>query len=267
MLGAVRTGIVVAISSVPWREANLVALLDDLRRQTVQPDVVLLTLDGYTRVPDAVVAATLVNEPPIDLQVHPTPCGPGTRWRRLEALTQGSDLSLGVNALVIDDDFRLDEQYIAITDANQSLCGGAIAWSGARADDGDHTSWTDPTARELLAISAGCCAMPLAWLHNVTDYPDINDYFGVGGDDEALVSYHIWLKEGAQWCALRPEGPAPLRSVDALANDPRAAGEQYGFARIKQRLRLRDELGWDIYKLPPSLRGREEEWRKKPWEK
>jgi len=254
------TPVVVVISSVPWRRANLLALVNDLAVQTLQPAKVLIHFDGYARgeVPDWDDLPYWAQQYGLVTMTRCTvPCGPGERWRRL---LQHPHVFQNPDVLVLDDDFRIEPGYIERTVAELATHDGAVAWSGARLADGDYIDWRGYEPHELMSISAGSCALRLAWLRGVTDYEFIDDYFKVGGDDEALVSYHLWRKGVRMW---RPSGAAPLFSVDKFANDSRAAGLRYGFKRVASRLALHEQHGWASYKLPPSLRA---DWKKKPWE-
>ncbi len=258
-----RPRILVAISSVSWRHDNLLVLLGDLGQQTLRPDLLQLTLDGYT----AEISPGLMAAVGCDMSVQRTKTaqGPGHRWVRVMQ-EQPTDAVV----MVIDDDFRIDSHYIERTlhELETAAPGTAVAWSGARLSDGEYLSWDSPEPDELMSISSGTCAVRRAWLGGLLDYPFVGDYFRVGGDDEALVSYHLWRHGIAMW---KPHGVPPLHSVDTLQNDPRAAWQEHGFKRLESRMRL-GQLGWTPFKLPPALSrtgtpiADSASWKAKPWQ-
>lgn len=252
--------IIVVIGSVPWREENLRGLCQDFCAQTMLPGMVHLVLDGYSmRAHDGLrhwLDDLSMEWPMFSTTRHETPQGPGGRWRYLAKLATMPDERRV--AVIIDDDFRVGPDYVEKTVAGfTSDDVGMVAWSG--------TSWDTHSKygieeTDLWCAAAGMSAVRVSAMAGIESYPGVDAYFGVGGDDEALVSYWMWQQKLR---VVRPPEPAPdVRSIDAYQFDRRAAHRNHNHRHYIQRIQLLQRHGWAPPTPPPfenpgALRGRQ----------
>lgn len=177
----------VLIATIPARKRSCERLLGELMRQTRKPDGVILVLDGYGDAPAPACPLPIIAE-------HRTvmPAGAGQRW------TAVRDLPPDDIIINLDDDVMLVQApklVAALVDAVEK--GGAAAAMGMR-----------PTNRRAppgaygfgnLVYAAGCgLAVRVKHLVGLEKFADEikaaggPDSLGLHGDDDAIVSAHLW---------------------------------------------------------------------------
>lgn len=229
----------VLIASVPEREQNLRALLGDLHRQTLPPDVIVVYLDGY---PEP------LELPGVDVRWSSTRRGAGARWDYVDEniiLQDAADShreSLNNNILLpLDDDFRVAPEYVAATVAELSDSVGMVAWTGHPSLRRYHFLEPLDTSLRLIIGGVGASALRMESIRGITRHRLSKELLSSGGDDELLVS--ILLHERGH-SIMRPKGIPPVSSVDVLQNAPTASHLLHAERWQRRRQELAKEYGW-----------------------
>ena len=188
------------IATIPARRRSCERLLGELARQSRPPDGLVLVLDGYGDGPYPVMTLPIVLE-----HRTPAPSGAGTRWRvverELEQAVAPAALTVDDIIVCLDDDFMLVQApklVAALADTVQY--GGAAAAAMGR-DRAGHQAPPGDRGRGEIIYAAGCgLAMRAGELVGVSELAAAVkagagvDPLGVGGDDDALVSAHLWKR-------------------------------------------------------------------------
>lgn len=226
----------VLLATVPSRWAAASRLLVEVAAQSVLPDVLHLVLDGYAYGVPIPWYGTL----PVREHRTAIPTGPGGRWRVL------ADVPPEATLVVLDDDQEVHGRDVAEGLVAAVASGGAAAHFGT-----DPSGWgaVHPAGTPLLSMGAACMAIRAADLAGLGGtLAEIRekcgfDPFGNGGDDEAVVSAHLWR----QGTPMRATGPIAVR--EALGTQ---AGSQFerrraasgGRSVFWQREEIRRVTGW-----------------------
>ena len=175
------------VATILSRRASCERLLATLSKQTLVSDMMHLVLDGY------VDASAPLYSPFFNVVEYrtATPLGPGGRWRVLKFLPQDAIL------VVLDDDQILLESDVIERLVRFVEHGGAAAGMGTNLG-----GWGGAHPAGTPLISVGAATMAL----RVEDVFDLDvtleeirskcnfDPFADGGDDDAVVSAHLWRK-------------------------------------------------------------------------
>lgn len=252
--------IICVIASLPWREGNLRALCRDLVVQRVVPGEVFVILDGYperARVEFERDLVTLEGGPRFTVQRNEQAKGPGERWRMLARMAERLVREAGSGpravealqkkiAVIIDDDFRVGADYVEKTVEGFTADDvGMVGWSGTT---WDAVSKYGVEETDLWCAAAGMSAVRIAPMAGIESYPAVDEYFGIGGDDEALVSYWMWQQKLR---VVRPPGGPDMRSIDSLQHDRRASHRNHNHRHFIQRITLLQQHGWAPPTPPP----------------
>lgn len=220
----------VFIASVPWRKAELEAILVQLKCK------VHVFLDGW--------------EPGVWPEAPDNVCvsrnhrreGPGPRWY---AAAGAPDDTL---ALVIDDDFAIPDDYVSRCVAAYERLQAPFSWCGG-AKDGRYlpSNVVTPEDVPLGCLGAGLACVPSKLLRGMTNDPDAAEFLGYLGHDEAFVSW--WLGEQPLW---RPRGFSGVQSTKAQY-DARSQFKSAGDRLIPLHNRL-VARGWKMPVLVPRAK-------------
>lgn len=216
--------ILVLLATIPARRASCERLLQELTRQSRVPDGVILCLDGYGDAPAPACPKVL---PVADVFRTAAPSGPGQRWRVVrEMMATGPLPPLDLDCLApedilicLDDDAELSgaPRFIeALVDAverdwasevwaqDNTLFVGADRGSAAAAmghTPYGHRAAPGDTSRGRLILGCGCgLALRARHLEGLEAFAAEvlaaggPDALGPCGDDQALVSAHLWRK-------------------------------------------------------------------------
>lgn len=237
----------VFIATVPWRRENLDVLVASLAVQTVKPNFVTIIADNYVghALPDYKNLSVAVEV--IDTEGHK---GAGERWRLIDKYVSHDDESL---ALVIDDDIAIEKDYVECCALTYDRLGAPFSWNGMTFVD----QYIAPEKHlgadtRLLVLGAGTAVVPSHMLAGISRDPMASDFFGVYGDDEALVSWFL-AKQGKK--LYRPRGASSAWSTK-FQSDPRSQWAQKGGRHFGFRRRLK-ERGWPLIEPPPEYLRRE----------
>lgn len=180
----------VLIATVPWRRQPCARLLGDIQKQSLQPRFVHLVLDGYGD-------DSLPRDLPLPIRIceyrTAKPSGPGGRWR---VLREGS--ITGADVLVVFDDDQILMGPTVIENFVRVIGDGATAYRGT--DLRGSGGCVFPEGRPLICMGAGAMAVHPADLAGLDEMrAEIQtkcgfDPFADGGDDQAVVSAHLWRK-------------------------------------------------------------------------
>lgn len=195
------TRVLALVATLPARRASCERLLQELARQSRVPDGVILFLDGYGDAPAP--ACPLV--PLLCIYRTSAPSGPGQRWQ------VACDFAPDDLLVCIDDDAVLTESphFIRALAETAERGGGAAAAMGYTPQGhrrgpahfaGDRTDWVLhvlSTGRLILGCGCGLAVraghleglQALAAEVLAAGGPDA---LGPCGDDQALVSAHLW---------------------------------------------------------------------------
>lgn len=181
----------VLIATIPTRRRSCAALIADLHRQSLRPDRIHVVLDGYGAVPFRHAPSQI----PVSEHRLVSRAGPGGRWRVVEQLPADTVI------VVLDDDIDVSgspglvEALSAPPRAEPRL---AAAASGMT-PDGRDVCWGAPRSMgPLIAGNAGTMALRaqhavgLGALRQLVMTMYAFDPLGDLGDDEALLSVHLW---------------------------------------------------------------------------
>lgn len=184
------------IATIPQRRASCERLLRELTKQSRQLDGVILNLDGYSdgrctpSCPFPVVSGQWSSEMR----------GPGQRWLLVLQLLRDGELRPEDIIINLDDDLftlKAPDMIRALVAAIEE--GGAAAAMGM-APDGKRAP-PGKFSRGNLIYAAGCgLAMRAKHLEGLQALADEvfaaggPEALGVCGDDDALVSAHLWRK-------------------------------------------------------------------------
>lgn len=217
--------LLVLLATIPARRASCERLLAELARQSRPPDGVILCLDGYA--PDLAgaptIPAALASVPTFAFRVlQRAPSGPGCRWRLAEDLLDGLAAVRGVSCLgvaggaapappadlapedilvCLDDDLALEAaprflEALAVILETTNAAAAAMGHTpgGLRAPPGE-------VSRGRLLLACGCgLALRAGHLRGLQAFAaelcakGARDPLGPGGDDQALVSCHLWRR-------------------------------------------------------------------------
>lgn len=219
----------VVIASVPERRENLLALLEDITKQTYPIARVMCFLNGY---------ASTIAVPDVSIDWSPVRRSAGYRWTYAERAEVADDDFM----CVIDDDFRINPMYI------ESLM------TGFTADTVGMVTWTGhphlkkyyflPSLRRTVSLiigGTGLSAIRVRALRGITQHRFANELLGEGGDDELLVS--ILMRERG-WSILRPAGTPPVNSIEHLQDAVTSSHYVHNARWEARRLELAKEYGW-----------------------
>lgn len=187
--------ILVLISTIPPRRRSCQRLLAEMTKQTRVPDGLVLVLDGYGDAPAPEHSLPLFHQ----VRTH-EPVGAGLRWR------VASELSREDVVVVLDDDIvtieapKLIEKLVAAVGDDEKRAASAMG----RTRDGKPAP-PGGASRGQLLHAAGCSlTVRPGQLSGLTEFAEQVRAAGgpdalnqVGGDDDALVSAHLW-KSGVQ---------------------------------------------------------------------
>lgn len=198
------------------------SLLVSIVHQSRVPDRVNLVLDGYEGIPSPAYP------PSLDVIEHrmPTTGGPGGRWRAVKEMPREAVL------INFDDDQCLAGADVIETMAKAVENGGAASYMGMTVDGGGGVLGA---GTELVSIAAGTLALHVADLDGLEEtLAEVRekggfDAWGVLGDDDAVISAHLWRKG----VVMRATGPLALYE---------APGAQEG-SQFVQRQAVRDGRG------------------------
>jgi hypothetical protein len=179
------------IATIPSRREACTKLLESIKLQTKQPDLVHLVLDGYGDQP----------APPCDLPSKQyrtaSLSGPGGRWRVVK------DIDTEAILISIDDDIEIandGKDLISMLVHEVEETGHCVALIGVTVS-GEFGNM--PTTEDLICVDAKVMACRAGDLHGVSRLvAEVREKCGfdpVGdcGDDEAVVSAHLW-REGVR---------------------------------------------------------------------
>lgn len=218
----------VLIASVPERAENLRTLIDDLHAQTRVPDTIVCYLNGYPTLPVL---------PGVVRDYSDMRRSAGSRWQYVES----PELSKDTILCVIDDDFRLERTYLETTIAALTPSVGMVAWTGHPTRTRYHFLESLPRAISLQIGGVGACAVRVGSVRGVTGHPLAPELFGMGGDDELLIS--LWLRQRNEMI-VRPAGKPPITSVDALQYASTASHQQHRIRWQQRRHTIMQEYNW-----------------------
>lgn len=218
----------VVIASVPERRDNLSQLLMDVARQTYPISRVTCFLNGY----DAPIDA-----PSVAIDWSPARRSAGYRWTYAERV----DVADTDILCALDDDFRIEANYIETLLECFSDNVGMVAWTG-------HTKLkryvflkTTQITLPLIIGGAGLSATRVSALRGITQHPLAGELLADGGDDELLVS--IMMRERG-WSIVRPAGTPPVRSIESLQQAPTASHRLHTTRWEMRRRELAKQYGW-----------------------
>lgn len=185
----VKIRVVALVATIPARKLSCERLLGELSRQSRRPDGVVLVLDGYneTAPPPACPLPVLATHRSAQ------PVGAGSRWRAARDLLP-EDI-----VICVDDDIMLVDapKFVASLVAAVETGGGAAAAMG-RTFDGRFAP-PGAVSRGDLVHGLGCgLAMRAKHLAGLQELAASvrkaggPDALGLRGDDDALVSTHLW---------------------------------------------------------------------------
>ncbi len=228
-----RSDVSMIIATVPWRAQSLNRLLREVAQQTIRPGHLHVLLDGHRGSwPEGL---RFVEWPGLTLHVHRVvPArGAGARWRLAETFCGGTII---VN---LDDDIRISTRFVEKHVKAVERTGGAVS-SGGYTASGRMIICTqqDPYDGPLLCAQTGAFSMLAADVRGLSLEPMADRLLGLLGDDEGLLSMHLW-KSGV----LISRVPETV-GFDPSADDKRS---QWGSAPgrcHKLRTALRELTGW-----------------------
>lgn len=220
----------VVVASVPWREENLVLLLEDLKSQTLTPASITTILDGYD---DEGFAR--VKESHGDLNIlRNQDVGSGNWARWLHA--QGLD---GVVAL-IDDDFRVFPEYLErLYESHVRHDEAVVSFHGKL--------WGQPWLNgayedsRIDVFGSGLSMFNTRSLVGLQDDHDFKMFLEERGTDDGFMSYFFWSKNIPIFFV---GGQRPVSHDAVLAHDKRSRGYTQRDKRNRLLNHLRKERGW-----------------------
>ncbi len=230
------TPILALIATIPPRAASCARLLRELAAQTTPPGGVILCLDGYG-------AGAAPDGPLPVVAAHRTDVrqGPGGRWRAALALPSETLV------VAIDDDCvlarapRFVESLVAVAGPDGAAAAAGLDVKGRRVYPGD-------PARGALLYGIGCgLTVRVRHLAGLADLAArMRDAEGVDplgplGDDDALVSAHLWRT--AVRLGHAPTGVFEAAPGTATSSQTRARAAR-GDAPDAQKHALRRVAGW-----------------------
>ena len=231
--------VVALVATIPARCVLCRYLLAELAKQSRRPDALLLRLDGYGEMLAPVHSFSTVWE-----SRSAVPAGPGARW--IAALDAGLDPDDIV--VCVDDDAILIEAprfVAALVDAVEST-DGAAAVMGKGVDGKIAQPSAHSRGRLIYAAGLGLTlrARHLVGLRELAaevlaaDGPDM---LGLYGDDDALVSAHLW-KQGVSitHAAIGNVYQAPGSKATSHSLKRTARGEKL----YEQKHQLQHVTGW-----------------------
>jgi hypothetical protein len=229
--------VMLLIPTIPARVENFLSLIEDVRKQTREPERVVVFLNGWNIPRDAVDAALATLTCDTEVHLSEAPCGPGIRWTYLSTHWTDGDI-----AVTLDDDFRIDPTFIEQTLSALRPSVSMVAWTGHPS----HRKYLDlhNTVRfpESLWIGGtGAAATRVSAIAGIHTHPLADECFGLHGDEELLVSLWIWQHHGK---IVRPAGTPPLRHVEALQYAPTASHKQHGQVWHRRRQDVIDAYEW-----------------------
>lgn len=230
--------VIVLIPAIPARRENLIALLEDLRAQTRVPDRVVMFLNGWSAIDPAITAAVDAFPCATELHWSTTACGPGIRWRYLSTHAWGMEDV----AVTLDDDFRIESDFIARTVAALTPDVDMVAWTGHRTARRYLDLETTHAPCALWIGGTGAAAVWIRAVLGIHTHPLAETCLGIYGDEEMLVSLYIWEGHGR---IQRPAGRPPIRHVPALQYAETASHKLHGDAWRQRRQRVIAEYGWE----------------------
>lgn len=234
--------VIVVIAAVPERADNLQLLLDDLSDQTYPIASVRLILNGWSDT-EAEQMQSLHQRRGRMFSLHidasPVRRPAGYRWSVAAALSAPNGF-----VAVLDDDLRVHPDYLKRTvQAFDAPDVGMVSWTGNALEKKRpyYGFVTRPRVTPLWTAGAGTSMVRLSLLDGLTTHPLATELLASGGDDEALVSLHLW-QQGYR--LLRPAGALPVRSVEALQESPTASHNVHGPRWEFRRSQLRKQYQW-----------------------
>jgi hypothetical protein len=229
------------LATIPERRVQVEYLLAGVAQQSFVPDQVHLVLDsavGGNLLPTPQLPSTLA----VTEYRMPTTGGPGGRWRVLPQVPPDAAL------LVLDDDQIFGAPNILETLIKSIANGGAAAYRGTTHSG----SGVSASGELLLSMGSGMMACWVADLQDLdSTVAEIRekcgfDPFGPLGDDEAVVSTHLWRKK----IPMRATGPLPVyeaqggTQVNSQFQRRLAASRLEGRSLFWQRQKIAKVTGW-----------------------
>ena len=187
------TRVLVLIATIPPRRASCERLLRELTKQSRQPDALILCCDGYG---GKCIPAPTSTIPLAYAVFTPFMCGPGRRWQAaLDAGVDPEDIIIN-----LDDDVYLGKAPELIRALVTAVEEGGAAAAMGMTPDGKRAP-PGRFSRGNLIYAAGCgLALRTKHLEGLQELAaEVKaaggpDALGVCGDDDALVSAHLWRK-------------------------------------------------------------------------
>lgn len=184
------------IASIPPRRPSCERLLSEIAKQSRVPDGVILALDGY--------GDLSAPSCPLPVRIYRTPAlsgGPGHKWR-VVADCDPRDILIN-----IDDDTMLCEAPDLVRVLVEVVERGGAAAAMGRLPDGRRAA-PGPVSRGRLLYGCGCgLAVRAGHLEGLQELAAQvraaggPDALGPCGDDDALVSAHLWRRGVPIWHA------------------------------------------------------------------
>lgn len=215
------------------------SLLDAVSRQSLVPDAVHLVLDGY----EGITSPALPLFPLMVIEHRMlTTGGPGGRWRVVPELPDDAVL------VVFDDDQCLDDKRVVEALVKTVLDGGAASYMGV---DTNGCGGVLGARTRLVSLAAGVSAYRVVDLVGLGETAaEVQekcgfDPFGELGDDDAVVSAHLWRK------GVTVRATGPLEVHEALGGQEgsqfvqrQAAQARNGRGMFWQREQIARVTGW-----------------------
>lgn len=179
--------VVALVSTIPARKASCERLLQELAAQSRPPDVVLLRLDGYGGASAPCCSLRCVAE-----IRTPAPSGAGGRWLVAVTVLSPDDV-----IVCVDDDAVLAEAPLFVETLARAARGDAAATMG-RTSAG---KFAPPVGSSLGELVYGCGLGLAVRARHLAGLGELAaevvacggpDALGLLGDDDALVSAHLW---------------------------------------------------------------------------
>jgi len=239
------------VATIPARQRFCESLLKELEKQSRKPDGVILVLDGYGELP-----APTCELPVVATYRTPEPSGPGARW----LVATSPNIAPDDIIVCIDDDTMLQEApgfikalVVAIESGN-----GAAAAMGKGVDY--KAAPPGKFSRGDLIHGAGCgLTVRAKHLVGLQEFAaEIQtaggpDALGLLGDDDALVSAHLWktgvrvvhAKTGNIYAA--PGSRSTSQTAARLGQHQNLDAQKHAIQKL---------TGWPCFKvLPPPTVG------------
>lgn len=231
------------IASVPWRENDLVKLIDKIGAQTVLPDRLLIVLDNYDH--DAILRIDAhLDTLPESIRTHLCPCVPKQgNWMRYRIATELFELLCDDDDpfFMIDDDLSPCPDYLERGLEILKRC-DAFSWYAYAPGSRYGYSPKKHAERDIPAIhiTSGALGTRLGYLRGMFASPVAARFQRTGSHDEALMSWWLWI-HGRKM--IRPKGSIELVSAESQ-HDARSNHSQHQDQLRGDYTYLVTKFGW-----------------------